>query len=167
MPGSSLSPQGRAAVFAQSTDAEFISLLTFTHPNLPAPIRLCSGGRNVMSRGEQYQYFPFDLIRPSATPDAPPQARLAISNVDRRIVEAVRSLSGDLFVSIELVLASQPSVLEEGPIHLVLRDVRYDELRIDGELQPEPVLTEPCPPDRYTPSRNPALFRGGGGGSQL
>lgn len=166
MPGS-LSTAGLEAAFAQATAEEFATLLTFTHADLPGPIRLCSGGRNIVSRGETFQFFPFDLIRPSASSDAPPQARLAIDNVDRRIVEAVRSLSGDVGVIIELVLVSQPSVLEEGPIYLVLRDVKYDELRIDGELQPEPVLTEPCPPDRYTPSRNPALFRGGGGGGSL
>jgi hypothetical protein len=162
MPGR-LSSSGLEAVFAQETSAEFVTLLTFTHASLGIPVRVCSGGENTVSRGETYQFFPFDVVRASNVPDAPPQARLVIDNVDRRFVETIRSLAGDLEVAIELVLRSQPSTVEEGPIHLVLRDVSYDELRIEGELHPEPVLSEPCPPDRYTPSRNPALFRGAGG----
>lgn len=160
MPGS-MSNQGRAAAFRQHTDAEFVVLLTFDHPSIiGGPVRVCSGGRQITSRGAVYEYFPFSVEFPGDKPDAPPQARLRIDNVDRRFVEAIRSLSGDLSVTIEVVLRSQPSVLEEGPIHLVLRDVEYDEVVISGLLLPEPLLGEPCPADKFTPSRNPGLFRG-------
>lgn len=156
-----ISANMRAAAYAEQTGEAVITLLTLSSPTWPVPIRVCDAGETVVSRSEEYSHFPFKLERPGEDGEAPPTASLTIDNVDRRIVEAVRQLTGDLTVTVETVLASDPDAVEEGPISVVMRNVEYDASTVRGDLYPEEdLLNEPCPADSYTPGRFPGLFAG-------
>lgn len=160
-----LSANMRAAANAEQTGEAVVTLLTFSAASWPDPIRVCDAGEDVESRSMVFTYFPFKLERPGDDGESPPTASLVVDNVDRRIVEAVRQLTGELTVTVETVLASDPDVVEEGPISVVMRNVEYDASTVRGDLFPEEdLLNEPCPADTYTPGRFPGLFAGGGGG---
>jgi hypothetical protein len=154
-----LSPQGLAGLFAQETDEAFLLLLTLSHEDLPAPIRVSSDAVNTTSRGQLYVAYPFDLTLPDDADDHAPRARLTIDNVSREIVLAVRSIGSPLAVKIEIVRAAAPDVVEIAYSgDLLLRNVSYDDLVVAGDLAMDDDETEPFPAIRFTPATVPGLF---------
>lgn len=156
-----LSANLRRALYAQETGEAVVLLLALSHPQLQLPIRVCNAGGDVVSGGQTYPHFPFEVALPPEDDVAPPSVELRICNVDREIVRAVRSLpSGPMQVELSLVLLSAPDQVEAGPFRFSLRDVRYDAGVVSGQLMFEDVLNEPYPADAFTPSRAPGLFKG-------
>lgn len=153
-----LSTPAMRAIFAQQTGEAFITLLTFTHPEF-LPIRVCDDGQDVVSGGQTFQHFPFELVLPEETDEAPPVVQLEICNVDRAIVNAVRSVSGTpISVEMSIVLASSPDTIEAGPITLSLIDVEYDAAVVRGTLAFEgDVLNQAYPAEIFTPADYPGL----------
>jgi hypothetical protein len=159
-----LSANMRRALFAPQTGQAAIVLLELSHPTMAEPIRVCSDGQDVVAGGHTYAQFPFELAMPSETDSAPPQATLRICGVSREITYRLRQITGDpLGVSMRVVLASSPDVIEAGPFTFDLREARYDAGVVEGRLRYEPILEEPFPADAFTPSRAPGLFKVGGG----
>ena len=61
-------------------------------------------------------------------------SQLTIDNVDRSIVQAVRTISGPATVSAKIVLASNPDYTEAGPWDFSLRNVTYNRQQVSGQL---------------------------------
>lgn len=138
------------AAAAQQTGEVLVILLTLDADSLPAPIRVNSAGASLISRGNTFLRFPFEITMPKETDEAPPSVTLRICNVDRQIVEAVRTTQGAITVTVEIVLASSLDTVECGPLDFTLRDVNYDSFVVEGELAYEDILNEPCPAHQYT-----------------
>lgn len=153
-----LSAQAKAAIFAQETGEAVILLLTIEHADLAEPIRVSSDAVDTVSDSITYQAFPFQITFPRDSDDAPPQVRLTIDNVDRRIVQAVRELMTPPTVNLQLVLASQPDVVEVVPGEFTLASVTFDALAVEGVLKFDDILNEPFPKDVVTPATFPGLF---------
>jgi Domain of unknown function (DUF1833) len=148
-----------AAVFKQETDEAFIPLLTIAHPDLEeGPIHVCLNSVDIISRGDTYIAYPFEIDLPNQDPEQPSRVTLTIDNVDRNIVAALRELEGAPTVTLEVVLASDPDIVEAGPHGFTLRNANYDILQIDGELAFEDILNEPFPAESFTPATHPGLF---------
>ena len=154
----SLSTAARRAILAQETDEVFLILLTIDHADLDEPIRVCSDSRNLISRGEEYLAFPFSVSLPGEHDDQLSRVQLTIDNVDRRIVEAVRTITSAPTVALEVVLASDPDTVEAGPFDFTLRDVAYDALTVQGELSYEDLLNEAYPEGTFSPADFPGIF---------
>lgn len=148
----------KRAIFASETDEVFLALVQIDHPSLAAPIRVTSDGVDTVVGADTYVSFPFDLILPDDADDRPPVATLRIDNVDRTIVETIRSITSPPTVTIRVVLASDPTVTEVEFSDFELRDVQYDALVVEGRLTLESFLDEPYPGARFDPSRFPGLF---------
>lgn len=134
-------------------------LVEIAHPDMPEPIRVCNAGQSVFSGGNQYVHFPFELDLPRESEDAPPTVTLRVCNVDRQIVQAVRTYAGDITVTVNLVMASSPDLVEAGPFELTMREASYDALVVEGVLAFQDVLNEPYPAGSFTPSRTPGIFQ--------
>jgi hypothetical protein len=154
----STSPTFNGAVFASETDKTALMLVTLKHSKLSAPLRFVHDGQNRVSRGETYQAAAFDISLPTQQADQPPTARLAICNVDKAIVEEIRGLSEFPTVTIEVILAETPDVVETSYEDMTMKDATYDALIIEGSLGYEDFLMEPYPGDTYTPAIFPGLF---------
>ncbi|MFH1158065.1 MAG: DUF1833 family protein, partial [Pseudomonadota bacterium] len=83
----------RQALYAAETGEAFLILLTLNHASLSAPIRVTSDGVETTSRGNVFAAFPFELVLPDDQDNVSPRARLVIDNIDRQIVQAVRTIS--------------------------------------------------------------------------
>lgn len=149
----------KQAVFAPETDAVFIILLTIDHPNLAMPIRLTSDAVDTVSRGNTFIRFPFDLSLPDDGADRPPRARLTIDNVDRQIVQAIRSISSAPTVLMEIVRDADPNTVEASFPEFKMLEVGYDSLAVSFELNLEQFRAEPWPAALFTPGDFPGLFR--------
>lgn len=153
----SLSSTAIASANAQQTDEVWLVLLTIAHASLATPIRVVNNNESIVSRGQTYQWFPFEIELPGEDVDSPSRARLRIDNVDRTIVNTIRSISTPPTVTLEVVLASAPDVVEVSFSGLSLREVDYDAMSVTGELVFESIFTEPVTLT-MTPARFPGLF---------
>lgn len=162
----------RQAAFAEETDEVVAVLLTLMHGGLTAPIRLSSDSTErleepveevvygTVSRGERYIYYPFAIELPSDRAEEAPLAKVTIDNVRREITQAIRSITTPPLVTIEVVLASQPDVVEAVFPQFDLVGVTYDSLAVEGKLTLDSLAGEPYPAGRYDPARFPGLFGG-------
>lgn len=147
----------KASAFAAETDEAVIPLLTISHSSLGEPLRFARNGVDVTSRGNIYLAYPFDIDLPPQDSEKPPRSRLTIDNVDRQIVETIRQIVGPPTVTLEVVLASDPDVVESGPYPFILRNVDYDIGSVSGELTFVEVLTRRFPKGTFSPASHPGL----------
>ncbi|MCD6262278.1 MAG: DUF1833 family protein [Deltaproteobacteria bacterium] len=148
----------RQAVYGQTTDEAFLVLLELDHSDLSEPIRVTSDGVDTISGGKTYISYRFDIRLPSDPSEGVTRGKLTIDNVDRQIVEAVRSISSPMSVKIMIVLASSPDTVEAEFSGFELRNVVCDALQVTGDLSVEYFTSEPFPGDLFLPATFPALF---------
>lgn len=154
----SLSSSAKTALNAAETGEAFIILLTFTHGSLASPIRVSSDDVNTVSRGETFAAYPFELVLPDDGEGRSPRARLVIDNVDRQIMEAIRSLQSAPVLLIEIVRAAAPDTVEAVFHDFRLQNVTYDSRAIEGDLSIEDFTAEPYPAASFSPSYFPGIF---------
>lgn len=153
-----LSTGTRQALFAGDSAETFIILLTFTHDGLAEPIRVCSDAADIVSRGSAYVAYPFELTLPDDDESRAPRARLVIDNVDRQIVATLRGLATSPVLTLEIVRAAEPDVVEAVFHDFRLRNVRYDSHVIEADLTIEDFTAEPYPAGSFCPSLFPGIF---------
>ena len=153
----SLSAAAVASMNAQQTGEVWLVLLTITHADLPSTLRFVNNNEDVISGGQTFTAFPFEIILPNQDPDTPPRASLRIDNVDRQIVTALRTLTSAPTIQFDIVLASQPSTVEATFPGMKLMGATYTAATVSGEIGPEPLFTEPVT-IQMTPSRFPGMF---------
>lgn len=153
-----LSSLTRQALYAAETGEAFLILLTISHPNLDTPVRVTSDSVQTASRGNTFVPFPFDLSLPDEHEMRSPRARLVIDNVDRQIVQVVRSLSSAPTVLIEIIRAADPDTVEAQFFDFKLTGVSYDAQRVEGDLTIEDFVAEPYPAASFSPGFFPGLF---------
>lgn len=152
-----LSPLALESAFAAQTEEVWLILLTIQHATLANPLRFVNDYQSLVSRGNVFLAFPFEVEFPEQDPDSPGEARLTIDNVDRQIVNTIRAISSPPDITLEVVLASQPDTVEAEFSGLILRNVTYDALKVSGVMRFEDIMTEPVSL-QMTPSRFAGLF---------
>ena len=157
-------PRGRLteaflrSAFRPETDEVWLILLTLSHPDLTDDIRVVHNPETITSRGQDYIGFAFDLTLPSDTEDRAPVAELRIDNVSREIAQAVRSISSAPAVTIEIIRAADPDIVEISLTGFTLRNARWDALAVSGSLALDDISIEPYPAGSFTPASFPGLF---------
>jgi hypothetical protein len=121
-------------------------------------IRLTDYDVDVVSDGLTYTPEPFQVTLPDSTEDAPPQARLIVDNVNRVLIEALRTMSGTIPITLKVVLASDPDTIEIGPFDFSIRGARWG-ATVECDLAYEPILSMAVPADVFGPADFPGLFR--------
>lgn len=153
-----LSAAARRALSGEETGEVFLFLLTITNVGLAQPLRFVNDTADLVSRGHTYLGCPFSITLPEDREDQLGQVVLAIDNIDRSIVAALRAIQQVPSVVLEVVLASSPDTLEAGPFRFNLRQATYDSLVVQGTLQYEDILNEPYPKAKFLPSTTGGLF---------
>jgi len=148
------------AINSTETDEVFLILVTISHPDLVDPIRVTSDSvKTTLSDGTEYIPFPFRASLPDDSEEASGAlAKLTIDAVDRRVVEAVRKISGIPDVELSIVLASDPDTTEAAWPTFKMSNARYDKMTIEGDLVLELLDQEPFPADSFDPARFPGMF---------
>lgn len=158
----------RTAFNAQESNQIVVVLLTITHPDLASPIYLSSDPTTAIStvpvvygttsRSNIYTFVPMSVTLPDDKDDSPPQAKLALSNVSREMIVAVRSVESPASIKIELVRAAAPNTVEIAypPVDLISADA--DASTITLTLSSDSMLAEPYPADTIAPASFPSVF---------
>lgn len=154
----SLSATVKQALYQPQTAEVFLLLLTIDHADLAVPIRVVNNLENVTSNGNLFVGLPFGIDLPTDRDDQSPRMAIRLDNVDRAIVEAIRSITTPPTITLDVVLASAPNTVEASFVGFTLRDVRYDALVVEGTLALEDILGEPFPAHSFTPADFPSVF---------
>lgn len=147
------------AITAPETAEDFIWLLTMEHQGLTAPIRLARNWRRITSRGQDFIPFPFRPTVVQDEKDRPPRLTIQIGNVSRTITAQLETLDGAPKITLEVVLASKPSVVEYALTDFEMRRTSYDKTVIQSDLVIEDFFSAPYPDLRYTPVIAPGAHR--------
>lgn len=156
-----LSSTLKTALNAQETGEVLLAITTITHASIVnGPLRVVNDLQNLVSNGQTYTAFPFQVTLPDDLEDGLPKIRLVLDNIDRSIVTAIRSIppSSPPAVQVDLVLASTPDTIEVSFPGLSLREVSYDAYRVEGDVVLDEDDREPFPAEGFTPQSVPAIF---------
>ena len=153
-----LSAAATQGVNAQQTAEIYLIILEIDHDDIASPIRVVNNTEDVVSNGDTYVGYPFEIALPPDTDQGLVNASLRIDNVDRQIVDALRVVSTPPTVAISVILSSSPDTLEAGPFNMTVEAADYDALTVTFTLAFENILNEPFPALRFDPPSYPGLF---------
>jgi len=129
-----ISPTAVTAGMTPETSEVFLTLIEIDHTSLSSPIRVVDNNEDIVSNGNTYSGAAFLFTLPSQADDKLSPAKLTIDNVDRRIVEAVRTINSPADMTVSIILASDPDTIEVGPYDFKLKNVSYDAQQVTGDL---------------------------------
>ncbi len=152
-----LSNQLKAQIFAAQSDDPFLTLLTFTHPDLTS-IRLVNNQEDIVSRSNTYQAFPFKIAFPTDDGESLPEIQLVLDNASLDLIEPLRTITTPAFIELETVLASTPDVVEFEFTDLELKGIVYNNSTITASLALSDFLGTQIPGEVYDPTRYRGLF---------
>jgi hypothetical protein len=153
-----LSTEFLQAVLANSTDEAFLLLITITHEALAQPVRVAANVENVVSRSWTFIGLPVEAELPGDEDDSPPVATIRIDNINQDIVRMARSIRTRANVTLEIVLGSDPDVVEVEVPTFPLASVSYDAFWVSGQLQVDDLASEPYPFQTFSPARFKAMY---------
>ena len=148
----------RAAAYAQETGEVFLVLLEIDHEDMAGPIRVVNNRISVVSNGNVYLGYGFLVEFPTDTEGEIQSARLTIDNVDRQIVQAIRSVSSSPTVTMKVVLASSPDTIEWGPVSFEARNVNYNVESVSADLVYHSLMQQALPAIVFDPINFPGMF---------
>lgn len=135
---------------ALETSEVWLLLMEIDHTDLATPFYLVNNRESITHNSTEYIAYPFSVVLSQDDGEHLPKVRLTIDNVDRALVETIRSISDTPTVNIKLVLASQPDTIELEISDLVLREVEYDAFTVSGTLYSDDILNSRFPESNVT-----------------
>lgn len=136
----------------------YLILLTVNHANFTTPIRIVNDFDDVVSNGDTFVAFPFEIQLPSRLEDSPPIARITIVNVSTEIGIAIRQADTPPTVTIDMVRRDTPNTIEVSLPSMILRNTYVDAAAVTGELTFEDLTREPYPAYNFTAAYFPGMF---------
>lgn len=161
---------------ADGSDETEVVLLQFTHPETSQvvrlstdpterlslePLRYCTRsnwlGANPKDDEEAFLFVLVSVLLPDDQDTAPPAARLVIEGADNELAEVLRSTLQEAEVSMALVLASTPNVIEQEWLGFKMVRAESQGEGITLSVSRNPLTAEPWPMARMTRERFPGL----------
>lgn len=146
------------AAFAEHSQVAWYILLDIAHPDLTSTLRFVNCQSDVVSNGNTYYSFPFEVVLPDSDGENPQKAMLRIDNISRDVYAAIWALNPSPTITISVVLSSQPDVVEFQTGRLYVGQVVADEMVLEGELTPLQYNREKWPAGVVNPARFPGLW---------
>lgn len=148
-------------VFAQETSEVFVHLLTveLVKDDLTTEIiRYCDQYQQITSNGNIFEPASFRIQLGRDDGETVPSVRLEIDSGDTRIIRLLRGNKRSPKITLNVVLASTPDVVEIGPIEYEVESFDFNASAVSLRLTVEPVLNEPIPSLKFTPTTAPGLW---------
>jgi hypothetical protein len=146
------------ALTAQETGEVFLITADIAVDN-EILFRFVNNTESLTSRGNRYEAFAFMFVLPGTSDSGIKSASFEIDNVDRRIQEEVTKAAGkEITAEFNIILASNPDIVERGPFRYILRDFQVTRQKIRATLYDFYLTDLNIPGLRYTPQNFPGLF---------
>lgn len=154
-----LSLTALAAMLAQNTGEVMLSLIVLDHADFTNPVRIVNDRQDIVSNGETYSAYPFEVLLPAEDSEQPQVlTQVKLCNVDRQVIALLRELATYPTVTLSLILASTPDTVEYGPAVFEMDSYEYDAQTITCNVTYENVLNEPIPADKFNPADYSGIF---------
>jgi Domain of unknown function (DUF1833) len=151
----------RTMAHSQESGQVLLALIEISHSTIiGGPLRLVQDVKPIVSAGNVYTAFPFQIVLPDDNEQATPRVKLIIDAVDQSIMTAIRTMppGEPPTITVSIVLASQPDVVEMSMTGMVLRTVMGTQDRIEGELLIDEEDLLRFPEGSFTPFDFPGMF---------
>ncbi|OWJ78425.1 DUF1833 family protein [Haematobacter genomosp. 1] len=155
---------------AASPDA-LLAFLLVEHPALAEPIRLVCDPLDYLYQGEKWTGIVFGYTILDDAEEAVAAAEITLPNVDRRIGQALREITGEARLTLSLLSTADfdlsvvprepvgtPGVIHHMPGY-VLKSVTGDAVQVTGQVGLHDYSQEPWPCVSATQARLPGLYR--------
>jgi hypothetical protein len=153
-----LTPELIAQLYAQESGDPFLSLITMEHPDFAEPIRLVNNSVNIISRGETFLAFPMKIRLPVDDGESAREFQIDLDNVSLELVTSIRSVTTQIGLKIEMILASLPDEVQISIDELKIQSITYDKLRVTARVVLDNFLNTEMTSERYGPKNFPGLF---------
>lgn len=153
---STISNDLKAQIFAQESTDPFLTLVTFSSTAFIA--RLVNNSSDIISNGFTFTAFPMKIRTPVDDGQTSKDFTVEMDNVSLDLIAQLRSVTGDIGVKIELILASMPDVIQMSHEDLLVRAISYNSKTISAKIVLDSTLAVQMTSEKYTPSNFPGMF---------
>lgn len=152
----------------------YVVLLEIAHPDLDSPILLSTDNADTISEEPRYYgtrstwggtsrrdflWVVASALLPSDQEDAPATATLILDNLDQAMAELLLSFTRPATISLAVVLASSPDLVEAEYADLLLTSAQISAAEISLSISREEIESEYVPGGRMTAQTFPGLHR--------
>ena len=154
-----MTEEAKREVIRDETAAVFLHLLKLEAEGVD-PLYLVDNTETVTSGGITHTPCAFRCVLPEQNDDGTSRpCRVEIDNVDRRIAEiAEETVNARVTLTVSVVMARNPDVIELGPLRFILRNIGVSKETVQAELYDFYVYDRNLPGLRYSPRDFPGLF---------
>jgi hypothetical protein len=152
-----LSPELLAQLFAQESDDPFLILVTISHASFTT-IRLVNNSTQIVSRGNTYLPFPMSIKLPVDDGETAKGVSIDFDNVSLELLDELRTVTTPMDVSLEMILASIPNVVQMSLYDLKITNVTYTKTRVSASLILDTFLNTEMTGESYGPTNFPGIF---------
>jgi hypothetical protein len=134
---------------AEHVGSAWLVLVTLEHADLEAPLRFTSDAVQTVSQGFIFAPMAFEITLPDDVEARAPRAQLRVDNTSQEIIAALRGLVEPLAVTLQIVRAGEPDVVEREWSGLEWRASSYDLAFVSGGLTVEDMAAEEFPYETF------------------
>ena len=153
-----LSPELLAQLFAQESSDPFLTLVTLSHASFASDIRLVNNSRDIVSNGQTYTAFPMKIRFPVDDGETARDFSIDFENASLELIESIRTVTTQIDVTIEMILASMPDVIQISQPDLSISSITYTAQRITAKIVMDNFLSVEISSERYNPTNFPGLY---------
>ncbi len=144
-------------LYIQESDDPFLTLLTISHASF-ATLYLVNNVEDVVSNGITFTSFPVSITLPADDGETLRTVTLTLDNASLELMEEFRSITDPMDVKLEMVLASNPDLVEIELSELKIKNISYTASTITATLYMDDFLNTELTSEKYTPANFPGLF---------
>lgn len=142
----------------EHSDEAYFFLLEIDSPELNETLYAVNNNEPVISRGQQYEAFPFEVILPPDTGGAPAALKLLTYNSSDDFIDLIRQTTEPPTVKLELVSTSDLDTPEKVIDFMTLGAAEYDALTISFTLTSSAWYARKTLQSTYQQAEFPGLF---------
>lgn len=148
-----------AQLYAQESDDPFLTLFTLSHPDWSSDINWVNNTESIVSNGTTFEPFPISITLPTEDGETLQSIKIEFDNVSREVIEEIRSATeNNISVAMQMILASNPDVVEIELGEMTIVSVNYDAQKVTATLTLDDFLNTEITGEKYTPTLYPGLF---------
>ena len=154
-----MTQETKRELIKDETSAVFLNLVKIEAEGFD-PLYFVDNTESIIFDGNEYLPCGFRCVLPEQNEDGNSKpCRIEIDNIDRRISEAVaETISIPVTLTVSIVMAQNPDIVETGPFKFILRNVSVNKEKVSAELYDFYIYDRNLPGLRYTPQDFPGLF---------
>lgn len=152
-----ITTSAKKEIYASETGAVFLTLLQLVHTST---LYFVNNMVDVTYESQVYTAYPFKFNPPKDKEGAKPGASLTLPNIDRSLLAIIRAASSPLTVRAALVMILPNGTIskESGWWEFKMKNVSYDMMTINGELEYSLDLDNNCSMMKYNNLTFPGLY---------